>query len=400
MRILLVNSLFPDLGIGGSEQSTYYLAQGLKKLGHQVAVFSQNIHDRTVIEEGGGVEIIRAAARPGTGPNIFAEPYYQRLAVATQKAYPLDKQLGEYLKTFKPDVVNTAVIGRLTSLWAMIKNNNIPCVHTLRAYSSLCSRRMIVEDEPCLRQCRDCGLARLVGRERSNMVDGVVGISSHILKTHLQSGWFRETPKRVVIANSYEAAAGAAPVGHASGPAAKPYEFGYIGRLHHTKGVELFLEALDALRLETGRPHPTIIAGAGDPSFEWRLRSRFEGENTHFTGYVKPEYFFDRVRYCVVPSIWFEPFGRIFIESLHHGVPVIGSLRGGGSEILDEGGTGWLFEPSTPNLKEALGRASRINDLQYQAMRQATLVSAQNYSILAIARQYEAFYISARETAR
>ncbi|MFD1331737.1 glycosyltransferase [Methylopila musalis] len=396
MKILLANSLFPDLGIGGSEQSTYYLARGLRQLGHDVWVFSQNVQDKTVTEDKDGIHVIRHAARPGSEPNIYAEPYYQRLAAASQKAYPLDKQLAETIKAFKPDIVNTAVVGRLTSLWQMTKSLGVPCVHTLRSYTSLCNRRMIVDQKPCLRQCRDCNLARVAGRERSNVVDGVIGISSHILKTHLRSGWFRDTPQRTVIANSYEMDA---PIASATG-AERPYEFGYIGRLHHTKGVELFLEALTALRAQTGRKHPTLIAGAGDPGFEWKLRKRFEDENTRFAGYISPNDFFAQIRYCVVPSIWFEPFGRIFIESLHHGVPVVGSSRGGGAEILKEGETGWLFEPEVATLKEALRKASEVDDAGYDRLRQAALSSAEDYGVLAIARLYESFYAAVRETAR
>ncbi|MFD1704051.1 glycosyltransferase [Methylopila henanensis] len=397
MRILLANSLFPDLGIGGSEQSTYYLARGLQQLGHEVWVFSQNVHDETIVEDKDGVHVIRVQTKRGSEPNVYAEPHYQRLAAATQKAYPLDKQLAETLKQFRPDVVNTAVMGRVTSLWSVIKKSGATCVHTLRSYTALCHRRMIIEHDPCLRQCRDCAATRVAGRERSNVVDGVVGISSHILKIHLRSGWFRDTPQRNVIANSYEMAEG---VEASQAGFAKPYEFGYIGRLHHTKGVELFLEALATLRAETGRPHPALIAGSGEPGFEWKLRNRYEDEHTRFVGYVTPAEFFEQTRYCVVPSIWFEPFGRIFIESLHHGVPVIGSSRGGGSEIIREGRTGWLFDPTVPSLTDALRRGSEVDAAGYGALRREAMASAEDYSVLAIARQYERFYLAARETAR
>ena len=37
----------------------------------------------------------------------------------------------------------------------------------------------------------------------------------------------------------------------------------------------------------------------------------------------------------IVPSIWYEPFGRVVIEAYKYGLPVIGSSIGGIDELLD-----------------------------------------------------------------
>ena len=78
MRIALLNFLFPPLGIGGSEQSVYYLATGLQRLGHDVRVFSQNTQNETVEEEVSGVAVTRLASLPGREPNVLNESIVQR----------------------------------------------------------------------------------------------------------------------------------------------------------------------------------------------------------------------------------------------------------------------------------------------------------------------------------
>jgi glycosyltransferase involved in cell wall biosynthesis len=44
-------------------------------------------------------------------------------------------------------------------------------------------------------------------------------------------------------------------------------------------------------------------------------------------------------------SIAPEPFGRVVVEAMLSGNPVVASAAGGVLEIIDHGKTGWLFEP-------------------------------------------------------
>lgn len=390
MKILLANALFPDLGIGGSERSTYFLAKGLIDLGHDVLVFSQNVVDEAVYDVVDGVPVVRVACRPGSEPNVYSGSNYQRLAAAAfHKSRSLQKQFGEIAQSFRPDVVNTGVIGRLFSLWREAKDANAVVVHTLRGYASLCGRRMMSDGEPCRRQCRDCAATRVAARDASGVVDAVVGISHHVLDVHLRAGWFKQSSRKEVIGNSYALAHEPAASPHGD---RAPYDFGYIGRLHSTKGVEVFLDALNALRASTGRPFRAVVAGTGEASYEHALRSRYEDDLTHFAGYVAPETFFTDVKFCVAPSLWYEPFGRVFVESLHHRVPVIGSRRGGGAEILENGRTGWVFEPTLEALKETMLKAASLGADDYEAMRDNAEKRAQDFRVEAIAAAYSGLY--------
>jgi glycosyltransferase involved in cell wall biosynthesis len=52
--------------------------------------------------------------------------------------------------------------------------------------------------------------------------------------------------------------------------------------------------------------------------------------------------------FLVMPSIWYETFGRTIIEAYAKGTPVVASRLGAMAELVEEGRTGLLFEPGNP----------------------------------------------------
>jgi len=60
----------------------------------------------------------------------------------------------------------------------------------------------------------------------------------------------------------------------------------------------------------------------------------------------------------VLPSTWNEPFGRVLIEAMSCGVPVIGSKVGGIPEILESEFPEWLVPPG-----DSMALAKKISEL-------------------------------------
>lgn len=59
---------------------------------------------------------------------------------------------------------------------------------------------------------------------------------------------------------------------------------------------------------------------------------------------------------------WMEALGNVAIEALACGVPVISYRRGGPTEIIREGITGWLVEPDNQNeLVDAIQKLDQID---------------------------------------
>lgn len=128
---------------------------------------------------------------------------------------------------------------------------------------------------------------------------------------------------------------------------------GVIGRIKWIrKGQEVLVRAAALL----AEKHPELryaIVGSVAPGNEdhlTRLHALVEESGLDgkviFTGDVKkPRDMFAAFDITVVPSIFPEPFGRVVMESMAAGTPVIGSRCGGIPEQVVPGVTGLLFTP-------------------------------------------------------
>ncbi len=82
-----------------------------------------------------------------------------------------------------------------------------------------------------------------------------------------------------------------------------------------------------------------------------------------FLGFVRPKDFFPEIDVLVVPSLWHDISPKVIDEANEYGVPVISSNRGGMVEKVEEGRTGFLFDPDYPSsLTEKMQRFIRKPD--------------------------------------
>lgn len=392
MRIVLLNSLFPPVGIGGAEESTFHLAAGLKALGHDVIVIGENVDDVWIEEAVSGIPVIRLPSPPGQGPNVFDHTHYHRHVERSFRppVGTLAERVLAEVERLSPHIIHTSVLGQLSAVWNAADAAGFCIVHTLRNYNLLCHRRMLQGTRPCPRQCFTCRGPRLKSRLAGNLLDAVVGISPHVLQVHVEAGWFGAVQHRAVIANGYDRDHPTDPV-TARSDEGRPFDVGFIGRLHPTKGIEELLSAVATLR-RSGIRLRLLVAGSGNPEYEAYLKGLDPDGDTVFAGFLDKVEFFRQVRFCVVPSVWFEPFGRVFVEALHHGVPVIGSNRCGGVDILTPGLNGLVTEPTVEGLEHAIRAAMALPDDAVAAMRRGALDKAPLFSSQAIAARYVDVY--------
>lgn len=388
MRIVICNTLYPPIGIGGAERSVQFLAESLVKRGHAVTVLSQGMTWRPTHEVKNGVQLVRTSSPPGYSPNVYAHRSFSEKVLSRLFAKIQPQRSNLYMTEIergRPDIVHTNAAGGLDELWVRTADLGIPIVHTLRNHGSLCPRRMFVEGRACEGQCTACAVRTMDRRNAGERLSGVVGISDYILQEHLTNGYFRSVKHRRVIPNSYESSEAGR-----ERQAEVVTALGYLGRLHETKGVHQLVEAM---RPFEGRAR-LLVAGTGNPQFVESLKAK-AGPNVEFLGFVDADTVLTKLDALVVPSLWREPFGRIYAEALVHGVPVIGSVHGAGRELVSEGKTGWLCDPSNaPDLRAAIGRAldelSRPNEFRSNCRK-----AAMRFAPDAVAAAYEAFYETA-----
>jgi glycosyltransferase involved in cell wall biosynthesis len=124
-----------------------------------------------------------------------------------------------------------------------------------------------------------------------------------------------------------------------------------IGTLQERKAQDDAIKACNIAR-KTIPNIKLLLIGDGNEEYKNYLHevvNRLDMTNhVLFTGYRNdvPQI----LPYCkvlLVPS-WNEPFGRVVIEAMAAGIPVIGSNAGGVKEIIQDGVTGYLVTPKDP----------------------------------------------------
>lgn len=353
MKILIV-SFYPPYVIGGGEVVVQRLAEGLAARGHDVVVASPAGRGGAEQKAINGVRVHYVPVK-----NIyFSTKPTKRPALVKSVWHVLDtynplmaRALMRILKVERPQVVNTQnASGFSPAIWRAIKKGGLPVVNTVHSYYLICPRQMFRSGRLCSSACFDCRVHRAPRRRLSRYVDVATGVSKFIMEQYSREGFFPAAEK-MLIHNSCEVPKGIASSACGDGR----LRFGYLGRLHPTKGVDLLIRSF--LELPRGQAE-LLIAGNGPPDYERELKTLADGHpEVRWLGFVPTQELLSRVDALVVPSYWHDPAPLVVQEALAHGLPVIGANRGGIPELMGEG-TGWTFDPDELGaLAQAMKRA-------------------------------------------
>lgn len=379
MKIALVNDKYIHHEGGGAQESVRILAESLAARGHQVSVWATTYQpkQRQTTEVHAKVKVIFLPVANVYWPHGKRPNYLKPLWHAIDSHNPIMAQrVGQLLDEEKPDILHTNILaGFSPAIWAEASRRGIPVVHTVRDYYLVCPRGAKFKNcAECESPCASCRLYSLPKKTATRHVDAVVSISHHLSRAHVIA-----SPIREVIHNSYQADGRLLPRANGIG-----LKVGFLGRLFETKGIELLMEAVR----QTDSAY-LYIAGQGLPEYVEKLRQQAPPRTT-FLGTVPPQHLFEKIDVLVVPSLWHEPFGRVAIEALAWGIPVIASQRGGLPEIVQPGVNGWLFEP---NGSDSLTRILReLTPATCGSMRRACLESSRAFLPEVITAQYEQLY--------
>jgi glycosyltransferase involved in cell wall biosynthesis len=165
----------------------------------------------------------------------------------------------------------------------------------------------------------------------------------------------------------------------------------YFGRLIDEKGVHILIEAAANIG-----NFPIKIIGSGPD--EQKLRNRVSElgiSNVEFLGALWDDDLapmLSRARFVAIPSIWHENFPYVVNQSFAFGRPVIGSNRGGITELVDHGVRGLIYDAQNidslaesirtlaenPTLARQMGRTAKewsdatfVDDVFYDALMNA-----------------------------
>lgn len=140
-----------------------------------------------------------------------------------------------------------------------------------------------------------------------------------------------------------------------------------VGRLEIVKNQQLLLRAFAGMQDQTVH---LILVGEG------RERQNLQNlidklhlqDRVTITGFVsEPEKVLARADIFVLPSLS-EGFGIAVVEAMQMGVPCLCSKVGGIPEFVEEGKTGWLFNPQNPD--ELIDKLNKILTLKETELRE------------------------------
>jgi glycosyltransferase involved in cell wall biosynthesis len=84
--------------------------------------------------------------------------------------------------------------------------------------------------------------------------------------------------------------------------------------------------------------------------------------------------------FLVLPSVWNDNFPRTMLEAFAHTMPVVGARRGGIPEVVEDGVSGQIVEPTADEIAGAVGRYVRDRELLRRHGRQAR-VRAEDFTM-------------------
>jgi len=141
---------------------------------------------------------------------------------------------------------------------------------------------------------------------------------------------------------------------HRKSPSVKGGNIVYVGQLSPSKGIDILLEAFKIVRKELPNSSLTIIgedlAYQGKYKEEYMRLAQELGltKNVIFTGYIKDVFSeFEDKDVLVLPSR-IEPFGRVLVEAMAYGLPVVASAVDGIPEIVNSEAVGKLVPREDP----------------------------------------------------
>jgi glycosyltransferase involved in cell wall biosynthesis len=374
MKILLVNDYATPTG--GAELMSLDLRAGLQERGHDVRLFA-------------------SAARPDAGSSLAdytcrgtTSRFRTLLQTANLWAW---RSLGQMLAEFRPDVVHVRIF--LTQLSPLILPllRHVPSIYHVVWYRPVCSlgTKMLPNGSSCqvrygaacyhngclpLRDWLPLMLQMGLWRRWWTTFDQVVTISE-ALKRHLIGEGIAPVE---VIPNGV-------PFRPQRPPLAAPPTVAFAGRLVREKGADLLLGAF--ARVVAQLPDAELLLVGDGP--EWANLQDLVAQLDLRTQVTMPGYLprpemeriFSGAWVQAVPSRWAEPFGLVAAEGLMRGTAVVASDRGGLSEIVQDGQTGFLVPPDDElALAEALLRLLRDRSLAEDMGRAGREVALSRFS--------------------
>lgn len=383
MKILLVHNNFKVNG--GAEVFFHEVGRVLTEQGHQVAYFCAQ--DEKADSE--WKEYFPPVASYNQGGLVgkamsFPKMVYNRDA---------KQAMARLIADFKPDIVHAfAIYVQLTpSILDAAREAGVPVVMSCNDYKHICPNYKLYHHGKVCEECKGGKFYRAVVNRCSHdslvysVASSVEAYSHNLLDIYrknvhtflfasefmahkTEEFWGKGNFRWNMLRNPYESKAHQA-----------PQELGdyalYFGRVIDEKGVNILLDAA-----AIARDVPLVVVGDGPDLASLKQQADAQGlSHVSFVGAKWGEALNQILRDCrfvIVPSLWHENFPYVILQAFAMGKPVIGSKRGGITELVAHGERGLVYEAT-----DAKALAEAMHTLKTDsALSKSMSVAAKHYA--------------------
>ncbi len=369
MKILMVNKFFHI--VGGSERYFFDLSDLLRSHSHHVVPFSM-MDKKNYPSEFRDYFVSNVDYKRESSAYRIKNSF--RIVGKTIYSLESKKKIEKLILDTSPDLAHVHIISHQLSpsIFTSLKKRNVPAVQTLHEYKLICPNYKLYREKAqvlcekckkrkyyhaflnkCLKNSYAGSLLACVAmyihklaKIYENNIDLFISPSKFLKEKMVEFGIAEE--KIEFLPNFVNADSSAPHYGH------KNY-FIYIGRLSPEKGLFTLLKAMKKINSSK-----LLILGRGplaESLIQYAAEERIQ--NVEFIGFVSGSKFESLIKnamFVVLPSEWYENCPMVVLEALAWGKPTIGSNLGGIPDLVEDGNTGFLFEPgNSDDLAEKMG---------------------------------------------
>ena len=387
MKILLINKFHYKRG--GSE--TYYFAQAeaLTASGHEVVFFAMQDPKNLPCEQSkyfvSNVEY-----------NDHKQNFLSQISslIKIIYSYEAKERMEQLIRDEKPDIAHIGLLHRQItfSVVDILKKYNIPVIMTMHDLIFTCPCYTMLSHGKICKDClhgsiwncvkksclKDSKAKSLIGvietlflkyRKYYDKIDLYIAECNKYKDLMVESGFTRS---RIIQMTNFL-------------PINQEYKFNsnyddyilYFGRYSQEKGILTLLAAYQKMHCK----NRLVIVGAGP------LRDKIESyirenhvENVELNGAIygeKMEEIIEKSRVIVAPSEWYENCPYAIMQSMAKGKIVVASKIGGLPQLIENGVSGFLFEPgNVEDLAKKLNYVLSLEKDEYERISHRILDSA------------------------
>ena len=412
MRILIATDHFPPF-IGGAHRQAQLIAKAMGERGHQVAVATPWHGGLPRVEERDEYSVHRVRQLRTAIPALIRDKEQRHQPPFPDPVSIYD--LRKLIASFEPELIHA--YGWIAySLAVALGRRRIPMMVSARDYGYFCATRTLLHkgapcDGPAPLKCLNCA-GSYYGRPKGWVAAAGVAMSKSLLERRMTAlhsistyvhdvtlphfGAGKDDLMELTIP-SFQAEPPPLPGEEAPDIDAwlaklpdEPFIL-FVGAFRKVKGLETLFDAYRDLR---GEKPPLVLMG----TFERDSPPDFPPEAIVLTDVPHQVVMasWSKAMFGVMPSLWPEPLGATVSEGMSQGRPVIGTLLGGHTDMLNEETGALVPQGDAGALREAM--EGLITDPERrEAMGRAAAERARNFSAESVLPRFEDAYRSVIE---